>query len=157
MFLVSSCSCLCPIHWSHVLSREWRYSWSSADRQCSNYIWVINMFIAYLGATYMWGLTVITLPVFDILSVVVTRSEIAAGFSIVLYPPVHVVAAKWRILNFWLKKADLIYSQNHTWMKFQWIFMEFTSEITKGNFSNYPWPCLFLHEVNHTMYEYSNR
>ena len=24
MFLVSSCSCLCPIHWNHVLSREWR-------------------------------------------------------------------------------------------------------------------------------------
>ena len=23
MFLVSSCSCLCPFHWSQVLSREW--------------------------------------------------------------------------------------------------------------------------------------
>ena len=32
MFLVLSCSCLCPIHWSQVLSREWRCSWSSADR-----------------------------------------------------------------------------------------------------------------------------
>ena len=31
MFLVSSCSCLCPIQWSQVLSREWRCSWSSAD------------------------------------------------------------------------------------------------------------------------------
>ena len=29
---VSSCNCLCPIHWSQVLSREWRCSWSSADR-----------------------------------------------------------------------------------------------------------------------------
>ena len=29
MFLVSSCSCLCPIQWSQVLSREWRCSWSS--------------------------------------------------------------------------------------------------------------------------------
>ena len=28
MFLVASCSCLCPIHWSQVLSREWRCSWS---------------------------------------------------------------------------------------------------------------------------------
>ena len=27
MFLVSSCSCLCSIHWSHALSREWRCSW----------------------------------------------------------------------------------------------------------------------------------
>ena len=42
MFLVSSCSCLCPIYWSQVLSREWRCSWSSADRRCSNFIWVIN-------------------------------------------------------------------------------------------------------------------
>ena len=25
MFLFSFCICLCPIHWSHVLSREWRY------------------------------------------------------------------------------------------------------------------------------------
>ena len=47
MFLVSSCSCLRSIHWSHVLSWEWRCSWSSADRRCSNYIWVINNFIAY--------------------------------------------------------------------------------------------------------------
>ena len=38
MFLVSSCSCFCPIHWSQVLSRE---------RRCS---WVINNFITYYGA-----------------------------------------------------------------------------------------------------------
>ena len=50
MFLVSSCSCLCPIHWSQVLSQEWKCSWSSADRRCSNYIWVINKFIAYLSS-----------------------------------------------------------------------------------------------------------
>ena len=46
MFLVSSCICLCPIHWSQVLSREWRCSWSSAGRRCSKYIWVINNFTA---------------------------------------------------------------------------------------------------------------
>ena len=45
--LVSSCSCFCPIQWSQVLSRERRCSWSSADRRCSNYIWVIDNFIAY--------------------------------------------------------------------------------------------------------------
>ena len=45
MFLVSSCSCLCQIHWSQVLSREWRCSWSSTDRGCANYIWGINNFI----------------------------------------------------------------------------------------------------------------
>ena len=27
--------------------REWRCSWSSADRRCSNYIWVIDNSIAY--------------------------------------------------------------------------------------------------------------
>ena len=59
MILVSSCSCLCPIHWSQVLSREWRCSWGSADRRCSNYIWVINNFIAFSGATYIRGLTVL--------------------------------------------------------------------------------------------------
>ena len=57
--LVSSCSCLCPIYWSQVLSGEWRCSWRSADRRCLNYIWVINNFIAYLGASYIRDLTVI--------------------------------------------------------------------------------------------------
>ena len=47
MFLVLACSCLCTIYWNQVLSGEWRCSWSSADRRCSNYIWVINNFIAY--------------------------------------------------------------------------------------------------------------
>ena len=59
MFLVSSCSCLREIHWSQMLSWEWRCSWSSAVRRCSNYIWVINNFIAYEGATYIRGLTVV--------------------------------------------------------------------------------------------------
>ena len=42
-----------------MLSREWRCSWSSADRRCSNYIWVIDNFIAYYGTTYIRDLTVI--------------------------------------------------------------------------------------------------
>ena len=58
MRLVSSCICLCPIYWSQVLSREWRCSWSSADRRCSNYIWVINNLDAYLGASYIRDLVV---------------------------------------------------------------------------------------------------
>ena len=41
------CSCLYLIQWSHVLSQEWRCNCSSADRRCSNYIWVINNFIGY--------------------------------------------------------------------------------------------------------------
>ena len=40
-----------------MLSREWRCICSSTDRRCSNYIWVINNFIAYWGAAYIRGLT----------------------------------------------------------------------------------------------------
>ena len=49
MFLVSSCSCLYPIHWSQVLSGEWRCRWSITDRRCSNYIWVMPTSVAYIG------------------------------------------------------------------------------------------------------------
>ena len=57
MFLFSSCNCLCPIHWNQVLSREWRCGWSSTDRRCSNYNWVIHHFIAYQRALILevWG------------------------------------------------------------------------------------------------------
>ena len=58
MILVSCCRCLCPINWSQVLNRSWRRSWSSADRRCSNYIWMIDKFIAYLGLSYIRDLTV---------------------------------------------------------------------------------------------------
>ena len=41
----------CPIYWSHVLSWEWRCSWSSADRRCSIYSWVTNNLMAHVGAS----------------------------------------------------------------------------------------------------------
>ena len=44
---------------SGAKSRMKMYSWSSADRRCTNYIWVINNIIAYSGAPYIRGLTVI--------------------------------------------------------------------------------------------------
>ena len=56
MCLVSFCRF--TIYWSQVLSREWRCSWSSDDRRCSNYIWVINTLIVRWGATYIKKLTV---------------------------------------------------------------------------------------------------
>ena len=59
MILISSWSRLCPTLWSQVLSREWRCSWSSADRRCSNYIWVIDNLIAHKGASYIRDLTVL--------------------------------------------------------------------------------------------------
>ena len=43
-----------------LLGRERRCSWSSADRRCSNYIWVIDNFIANLGESYIRGFTVVT-------------------------------------------------------------------------------------------------
>ena len=43
----SAFSSLRTIYWSQVFSGEWRCSWGSADRRCSNYIWVINNFIAH--------------------------------------------------------------------------------------------------------------
>ena len=42
----------------YLLSREWGCNWSSADRRCSNYIWVINNLIANWGASYIRDLTV---------------------------------------------------------------------------------------------------
>ena len=60
MFLISSCSCLCPIQLSKVLSQEWRCNWSSTDRQCSNYIGMISNYIGYHSPLYIRGLTVIT-------------------------------------------------------------------------------------------------
>ena len=63
MLLVLSCCCLCAIYWSHVLSWECRCSWSSADRRCSNYIWVINKYIAYWGGSNIRDLTVHPLEV----------------------------------------------------------------------------------------------
>ena len=58
MLLVSSSSGLCAIYWSQVFSREWRCSWSSAERRRSHCIWMINNIIAHWGATYIRGLTV---------------------------------------------------------------------------------------------------
>ena len=43
------------IPWSQMLSREWRCS----CRRCSNYIWVVDNFIAYYGASYIRDSTVI--------------------------------------------------------------------------------------------------
>ena len=48
MFLVSSCSCLCAIYWSQVLSRKWRCSWSSADRLSDQQIYCQLRCVTYI-------------------------------------------------------------------------------------------------------------
>ena len=58
MLLESACSCLCATYWSQVLIGEWRCSWSSGDRRCSNYIWLINNSIAFKCVAYIRDLTV---------------------------------------------------------------------------------------------------
>ena len=49
----------CPFHWSDALSREWRCSWSSADRRSSNCIWMMNKFMAYWGVAHIRGFVVL--------------------------------------------------------------------------------------------------
>ena len=56
------------------LSWEWRCSWSSADRRCSNYICVINSLITYSGAAYIRDLTVLV------------SFRIALLYSTIIYP-----------------------------------------------------------------------
>ena len=57
--LVLSYSCLCQLYWSWVFSREWKCSWSSAGRLCSNYIWAIMNLNAYQDVSYVRGLVAI--------------------------------------------------------------------------------------------------
>ena len=60
--LKDSCTVLwlfCRIPWGQMLSREWNGG-SSADRRCSNYIWVIDNFIAYLCAPCIRTFTVLS-------------------------------------------------------------------------------------------------
>ena len=48
-----------PIPLKPGVKSRMKCSWNSTDRRCSNYIWVINNFIAYKGAAYIRGMTVI--------------------------------------------------------------------------------------------------
>ena len=48
-FVIWSCSCLCPSHWSQVLNREWRCSWSCAD--AASNILLIHLYIV----RYVWN------------------------------------------------------------------------------------------------------
>ena len=94
MFLILSCSFLCLIHWSQILSRWWRCSWSSADRQCSKYIWVISKFIAYYGAFYIRGLPVLMLSFNQIWPVL----HLCVDF---VYPPFSFIFHCCMVLSGW--------------------------------------------------------
>ena len=113
MILVSLCRCLCPINWSQVLNRSWRCSWSSADRRCSNYIWVIDNFIAYQGASYIRDLTVHVIICFEnlelchmlIIYIYATKMASIKSPTWVKSFPLHLVACYFlRLCNpFWCR------------------------------------------------------
>ena len=87
------CSCLCPTHWSQVLSQEWRCSWSSADRRCSNNIWVINNFL--FTKVYITGLMVQCKP--DISRSCISRNRIYRGRMLdpIFWPPISLISRTW--------------------------------------------------------------
>ena len=88
-------------------SREWRCSWSSADRRCSNYIWVIDNFIAYKGASYIRDFTVYIITC-DFINMFYTISDLMFSyFRSVLYLPIMP-------LKFQQKSQDFIF--------YNWIF-----------------------------------
>ena len=97
--LASACSCLCTIYWSQVLNGEWRYSWSSADRRCSNYIWVINNLIAYYSAFYIRYLTVTKDLLYNSHNASVTY-PILHQFVTEMCTYVHISVTKWCIVGY---------------------------------------------------------
>ena len=80
-----------------MLSREWRCSWSSADRRCSNYILVIHNYIAYQCAYYIRGYTIYfntTAPVHGVTSypaanICIADSCVHVTCVFVSYPPLR--------------------------------------------------------------------
>ena len=58
MFLVLLCSCLCSIHWSQVLNREWRCNWSSASAAPSTSEWS-TILLPTKGVAYITDLTIL--------------------------------------------------------------------------------------------------
>ena len=115
MLLVSSCSCLYPIRWSQVLSWEWRCSWSSADRRCSNYIWVINNLIAYYSASYIRDLTVHFDLEFD--------WSLFPGLQLTIMPQSHPTTGPIRFLapvRVLARKAEWSARRNFTLVLFSW-------------------------------------
>ena len=58
MFLISSCSCLCAIYSSQVLSREWRCSWSSADMSVMLQLDLNDQQCCLLRCTYIRDLVI---------------------------------------------------------------------------------------------------
>ena len=117
MLLVSSCICLYPIRWSQVLSWEWRCIWSSADRRCSNYIWVINNLIAYQSASVIRDLMVVVFkPVQGPINrhhCVILSKEILTHLAASDWSPDNIIAL--RTCHQLPAKCEIIWLIHHVW------------------------------------------
>ena len=119
MFFVSSCSCLCQIHWSQVLSWEWRCSWSSADRRCSNYTWLINNYSPRWGAAYIRGLTVLLLGTYAhrscMLGLLFSGNGFLTSYTIFIYRSMWIIRSNpWcRMSSFNMTKLQTLI---HIWL-----------------------------------------
>ena len=124
MFLVSLRSCLRSIHWSQVLSWEWRCSWSSADRRCSNYIWVINNYIGLLFPDFrLWSSSCNLLAPWSLNSLWPSNTMIlwclwtlSSLFQLMVYVPSHYLNQV--IVNLVLR--NLIELQTFSFEKLHW-------------------------------------
>ena len=108
LILVSSCSCLYPTHSSQVLSKKWKCSWSSTDRRCSNYIWVIIKVIADWGAAYIRSLAVIKLKSSIYIWIFHRLCSFRISSTNYLKPDLH--CCELIISQFWPHPIQLIYS-----------------------------------------------
>ena len=108
MFLVSPCSFLSPIHWSQVFSWEWRCGWSSADRRCSNYIWVRDCPACrtYEIATRFWVVAIC--PIIKCLTVL--------EFSFILFDLCLFITIFNFILNYVLIVTFWIFTYHKIWI-----------------------------------------
>ena len=120
MVVISSWICLCPIYWSRMLSREWRCSWSSADRRCFNYIWVINNLVAYKGASYIRDLTVL---------LIFSQATLLRSSKIILLKLLlHLQGTNELRNNF--KWHLTMYNMNISWLSFKYIIQYYINQKT---------------------------
>ena len=160
MLLESACSCHCATYWSQVLSVEWRCSWSSADRRCSNYIWLINNLIGYKGASYITDLTVYQF-LFQITNlthcgwvthICVSKLTIIGSDSDLL--PCWCQAIIWNNAGIWLiqnlgTNFSEIWSEIHTFLLKKFIWKYYLQ-----NHGNFVLAWMFLKEIFHKSQTY---
>ena len=115
-------------------SWEWWCSWSSADRWCSNYIWVINNFFAYQGASYIRGFTVVT----------ETLKEIMCKLAIISLP-VNGLSSAGTVLDSQIRVLYLNMGLELEWLKYG-------NENTTDKHEPV-WKCGSYYDIHHRLYD----